>query len=65
MTLKDLPPTGFTTRKEAAEILRCSTRTLQRLERAKQLPPVHLTQRIIGYRNSDLLRYLHERTAVA
>jgi hypothetical protein len=53
---------GFVTRAEAAELLRCSIKTLKRIEQLKQLQPVQLTERVIGYRQSDLRRYLHERT---
>jgi hypothetical protein len=54
---------GYITRKEAAELLRCSVKTLKRLEALKQLAPVFLTENIIGYRVNDVKRYLHERTA--
>lgn len=50
------------TRKEAAKILGCSVRTLQTLESKGELQPVYVTPRIVGYRDSHLRRYLHERT---
>jgi len=53
---------GFVTREEASDLLRCSTKTLKRIEARKELQPVFLTERIVGYRESDLRRYLHERT---
>jgi len=55
---------GLITRKEAAAILRCSITTLKRIERRKELQPIQITPLIIGYRQSDLQRYIYDRTKV-
>lgn len=49
------------TRREAAQIMRVSIRTLKRLEERKELQPVHITSNVIGYRAADLKRYLVDR----
>ena len=52
------------TRRETAERLRVSVRTLTRMERAKKLPPrIRLSDRIYGYRASAIENYLDARTA--
>ena len=48
-------------RKETAERLDVSVRTLDRIP-AQALPRVQVTDRIIGFRDSAILRYLDERT---
>jgi predicted site-specific integrase-resolvase len=50
------------TRKEASKILRISIRTLQNLEKAGAIQSVRITARIIGYREAELRRYLHDNT---
>jgi len=49
-------------RKEAAELLGVSIKTLQRLEKLKQLQPIYITDRIIGYRESAIRRRIYENT---
>ena len=49
-------------RREAARILGCSIETLRRLEAAGELPRVQITTRIVGYRDSVLRRFMHDRT---
>ncbi len=52
------------TRRETAERLRVSVRTLTRMERDKKLPPrIRLSDRIYGYRASAIESYLDARTA--
>jgi len=52
------------TRRETAERLRISLRTLTRMERDRKLPPrVRLSDRIFGYRTSAIESYLDARTA--
>jgi predicted DNA-binding transcriptional regulator AlpA len=48
-------------RKDTAARLGVSVRTLDRIP-AQQLPKIRITDRLIGHRESDILRYLHERT---
>jgi hypothetical protein len=48
------------TRKEAAAVLNISVRTLKRLEPV--LPPIRITQRIFGYRDSDIRAFLDARS---
>jgi len=50
------------TRKQAAEMLNCSVRTLKRIEDGGSLPRIQISTRIIGYRGSVLQRYLDEKT---
>ena len=50
------------TRKEAAKILGVSVTTLQRLEKAGELQPIYVTERIIGYRESAIRRRIYENT---
>jgi len=57
--------TQFITRVEAAKLLGVSIKTMKRIEQRKELQPVRITDRVVGYRESDLKRYLHERTAAA
>jgi len=47
---------------EAARMLGCSVETLRRLEASGQLPRIQITPRIVGYRDSVLRRFMHERT---
>ena len=52
------------TRRETAQRLRISVRTLTRMERDKKLPPrIRLSDRIYGYRASVIESYLDARTA--
>jgi predicted DNA-binding transcriptional regulator AlpA len=54
------------TRKQVAEILNISTRTLTRMESRGELPPrVRITERIFGYRDSDLNKWLEARKSEA
>jgi predicted DNA-binding transcriptional regulator AlpA len=54
---------AFLRRKEAAHILRCSLRTLRRLELRGELPPrVNVTERIFGWRESQIREFLDART---
>jgi predicted DNA-binding transcriptional regulator AlpA len=51
-------------RKETAEILNMSTRTLARLEKVGNAPSrTQLSERIIGYRDSAIREYLDSKTA--
>jgi predicted DNA-binding transcriptional regulator AlpA len=51
-------------RAEAAHILGISVRTLTRMEAAGKAPPrVKITDRIVGYRDSDIKKFLDARTA--
>jgi predicted DNA-binding transcriptional regulator AlpA len=50
------------TRREAAKILRISIRTLQNLEKSGAIQSVRITPRIIGFREAELRRYLHDHT---
>ena len=50
-------------RKQAAEILGVSLRTLRRLELAGELRVTQISQRIKGYRDSVLTKFIEERTA--
>jgi predicted DNA-binding transcriptional regulator AlpA len=52
------------TRRETAQRLRISLRTLSRMERDKKMPPrIRLSDRIYGYRQSAIENYLSARTA--
>jgi predicted DNA-binding transcriptional regulator AlpA len=52
------------TRQETAEMLRISLRTLRRLEVKGDLPPrIRISERIFGYRDSQINAYLASRTA--
>ena len=54
------------TRKQVAEYLGFSTRTLTRMETRGELPPrVQITERIFGYRDSDLSKWVEARKAGA
>jgi predicted DNA-binding transcriptional regulator AlpA len=48
-------------RKETAQRLGVSVRTLDRIP-LTELPRVQVTDRIVGYRDSAILRYLNDRT---
>jgi hypothetical protein len=50
------------TRKQAATLLGVSVGTVLNLERRGLLTPVHVSDRLIGYRDSNLRRYLYEQT---
>jgi predicted DNA-binding transcriptional regulator AlpA len=51
------------TRKETAQRLRISLRTLQRMEARGEAPPrIRITDRIFGYRESAIDVFLRERT---
>jgi predicted DNA-binding transcriptional regulator AlpA len=52
------------TRKQAAEILGCSVRTIIRIEQDGDLPRVQISPGIVGYRGSALKRYMAERTVI-
>ena len=50
------------TRKETAQRLRISLRTLQRMEARGEAPPrIRITDRIFGYKSSDLDAWLESR----
>jgi predicted DNA-binding transcriptional regulator AlpA len=50
-------------RKQVAEQLGISTRTLDRLQERGELPPrVKISNRLVGYRASEIERYLQSRT---
>jgi predicted DNA-binding transcriptional regulator AlpA len=52
------------TRREVAERLRISVRTLSRLEAGGKLPPrIQISDRVFGYRTSAIESYLDARTA--
>jgi predicted DNA-binding transcriptional regulator AlpA len=54
---------AFLSRKETAHILRISLRTLRRLELRGELPPrVNVTERIFGWRESQIREFLDART---
>jgi predicted DNA-binding transcriptional regulator AlpA len=48
-------------RKETAERLGLSVRTLDRIPVA-ELPRIRVSDKAIGFRESDILKFLHERT---
>ena len=53
------------TRRETADRLRVSVRTLTRIEGRGQLRPrIKITDRIFGYRDSTINQYLEARTEV-
>jgi len=53
----------FRSRKETAELLRCSLRTLRRLELRGELPPrIKVSDRIFGWRDSQINEFLKART---
>ncbi len=50
------------TRKEVAERLRISVRTLTRMESRGKLPPrIKITDKIFGYRDSEINQFLASR----
>jgi predicted DNA-binding transcriptional regulator AlpA len=51
------------TRKRTAEILGCSVKTLTRIEARGELPRVQISPRIIGYRNSEIEKFLAAKTS--
>jgi predicted DNA-binding transcriptional regulator AlpA len=51
------------TRKRTAEILGVSVKTLTRIEARGELPRVQISPRIIGYRNSEIEKFLTAKTA--
>jgi DNA-binding transcriptional MerR regulator len=50
------------TRTETAEFLGCSVKTVIKFERTGLLQPIYISDRIIGYRDSNLRRFVFERT---
>jgi predicted DNA-binding transcriptional regulator AlpA len=51
------------TRQEFAELLAISVRTLDRLEKRGELPRrVHVTDRLVGYRESEIAEFISART---
>jgi predicted DNA-binding transcriptional regulator AlpA len=52
------------TRKQAADLLRCSVRTLIRIEQDGDLPRVQISPGIVGYRGSAIKRYISDRTTI-
>ena len=52
------------TRAEAADFLGCSVKTVIKFERTGLLQPIFISDRIIGYRDSNLRRFVYERTGV-
>jgi hypothetical protein len=50
------------TRQQAARLLGVSVKTLRRIEDRRELQPVRVSDRVWGYRNSALQRYLYDRT---
>ena len=53
------------TRRQAASILGISTRTLMRIEARGELPRVQISPRVVGYRHSEIEKFLSARTASA
>jgi predicted DNA-binding transcriptional regulator AlpA len=51
-------------RREAAKMLGISIKTLTRIEHRGELPRVQITDRIVGYRDSALRRFISERERV-
>ena len=51
-------------RRDAARRLGCCVRTLQNLEKRGELTPIFITGKLIGYRDSALRRFVHERTGI-
>ena len=53
-------------RKQTAQILGVSVRTLSRMEMRGEAPPrIRVTERVIGYRDSAINEFLTSRTAAA
>ena len=53
-------------RREAAQILGVSVRTLRRMELSGKAPPrIQVTDRVVGYRDSEINRFLEARTVAA
>jgi predicted DNA-binding transcriptional regulator AlpA len=50
-------------REEVATILGVSTKTLERLEARGELARVQITNRIVGYRDSEIEKFLARRAA--
>jgi predicted DNA-binding transcriptional regulator AlpA len=64
MTTESVGIDPVLTRRETAQALRISIRTLSRLEQQQKLPPrVRITDRLCGYRRSAIEGYLSSRTA--
>jgi predicted site-specific integrase-resolvase len=53
------------TRKETAERLRISVRTLSRMERRGEIQRIRISHRVYGYRDSAIEKFLEERTGSA
>jgi hypothetical protein len=49
-------------RKEAAKMLGVSVASVRKMQRLGILTPIWVTQRCIGYRDSQIRRLVHERT---
>lgn len=50
------------TRKQVADLLSVSTRTLTRMENRGELPPrIRITDRRVGYRESDIAAFIASR----
>ena len=52
-------------RKETAARLRISTRTLRRLEVSGEIKATRVTDRVVGYRDSEIEKFLDRRTGLA
>jgi predicted DNA-binding transcriptional regulator AlpA len=50
-------------REEAASILGVSAKTIERLEARGELTRVQITNRIVGYRDSEIEKFLARRAA--
>ena len=61
--MKDASIDYIRSRKEVAKLLGVSVRTLARIEARGELPTVRITPRIIGYRASEIEKFLAARTA--
>lgn len=52
------------TRKQVADLLSVSTRTLTRMENRGELPPrIQITDRRVGYRESDIAAFINSRAS--
>jgi predicted DNA-binding transcriptional regulator AlpA len=53
-------------RQQTADILGISVRTLSRMELRGEAPPrIKITERVIGYRDSEINKFLESRTVAA
>lgn len=46
------------TRREVAEVLKVSTRTIQRMELRGRITPVYLSSKAVRYRRSDIIELI-------